>query len=72
MTFEQEIREAEGRAKAEGIIIGKTEGKMEEKVEMVKEMLRDGASIDKMLKYTKLPIDKIKEISNQIGVKLVE
>ena len=40
----------------------KKEGKVEEKLEIAKEMLADGISIDIICKYTKLPPEEIQKL----------
>lgn len=45
---------------------GKAKGKQENSIEIAKEMLLDGEPINKIMKYTKLPENKIKELEKQI------
>jgi predicted transposase/invertase (TIGR01784 family) len=49
-------------ARAEGIKIGKKEGREEGKIEIAKSMLSDGHSVELVSKYTGLPIEKLKSL----------
>ncbi len=58
-------REAEGRerrGREEGKKEGKKEGRQKEKIEMAKEMIKDGESIEKIQKYTKLSKNEIERL----------
>ncbi|MFU7503069.1 MAG: Rpn family recombination-promoting nuclease/putative transposase [Candidatus Tisiphia sp.] len=59
---QQQIEDAEARGKAEG----KAEGKIEEKIDTAKEMLIDNEPIEKIVKYTKLTIEKIEQLKKEI------
>ena len=53
--------EAKGRAegKAEGIEIGEARGKIEERIEIAKEMLLEGEPIEKIIKFSKLTKEEV-------------
>jgi predicted transposase/invertase (TIGR01784 family) len=50
-----------------GIQKGIEEGKVQEKIETATEMIKEGESIEKIKKYTKLDENKILELIKQIG-----
>jgi len=52
--------------KKEGIVEGMIKGKMERNIEIVKEMLKDGESNQKIIKYTGLNIEQILQIQNDL------
>jgi len=54
---------AQGEAK--GREEGKAEGREEEKIEVAKEMLSDGVPIDKIAKFTKLSLAKIRQLQGE-------
>ena len=56
------IRTAKAEGVVEGIEIGKTEGKMEEKLDIAKEMKTDGMPIEKIAKFTGLPAAEIEKL----------
>ena len=52
---------AEGRVegRAEGLADGRTEGRVEGRLDVAKEMLVDGMSTDKIVKYTGLSVEEV-------------
>ena len=59
----------EGRL--EGRLEGKIEGRMEEKVEIVREMLIEGDSIDKIARITKLSVAEVEKSQKIYPTRLV-
>jgi predicted transposase/invertase (TIGR01784 family) len=57
-----------GKAEGEkiGLEKGKAEGKEEKAIETAKEMLRDGMVIEKIAKFTKLPVEQIAVLAAEI------
>jgi len=47
------------------LIGAREEGEMNAKIEMAKEMMREGDSIEKISRITKLPIDKIQQLRKE-------
>ena len=74
MTYEMKMREAhddgrsEGRAegRAEGRTEGRAEGLTEGRTETALDMLRDNEPIEKIIKYSHLPKERILELAQQI------
>ena len=58
---------AEGRAEGrkEGETKGREEGRKEGKLELALELLKDGMSLEKVAKYSKLSLSMIKELAKQ-------
>ncbi|UCM85920.1 MAG: Rpn family recombination-promoting nuclease/putative transposase [Rickettsia endosymbiont of Culicoides impunctatus] len=67
---QQKIEDAEvrgeARGEARGKAEGKTEGKAEEKIATAKEMLIDNEPMERIVKYTKLTLEKIKKLKEEI------
>lgn len=42
---------------------GKTEGKLEEKIDTAKRMIADNMALEKVAEYSKLPLEKVKELA---------
>ena len=61
----EEIGEARGRAegKAEGIAEGKAKGKTEERIKIIKKLLKSGMNIEKISCLIDMPVSKVKKIS---------
>ena len=55
-----------GMARDEGHAEGHEAGRLEEKIEMAKEMLADGMSLEVVSKYTKFPIELIETLTSGI------
>ena len=49
----------------DGLMKGKKEGKIEGKLELALELLKDGMSLEKVAKYSKLSLSMIKELAKQ-------
>lgn len=45
----------------------KLEGKVEEQIKIAKEMIIDNEPIEKILKYTKIPLAEIQKLAKEIG-----
>ena len=54
---EKKLRKAEYEA-------GHEAGKLEGKIEMIRQMLKEGESIEKIARYAKYPVEKIEKIKN--------
>ena len=50
---------------SEGMEKGKEEGKEERSIEIAKNMLQDGESIDKIIRYTGLTKEEIEKLKNE-------
>ena len=69
----EEVGEAKGRAegkaegiaegKAEGIAEGKAKGKTEERIKIIKKLLKSGMNIEKISSLIDMPVSKVKKIS---------
>ena len=53
-------------ARKEGLMEGRTAGRMEEKEQTAREMLRDRVQVDVISKYTKLPPERIHTLAKQL------
>ena len=66
MTYQMALLENRMHGQAEGRVEGLAEGRAEAQKSFAIEMLRDGEPVDKILKFTKLSIEKIHELSASI------
>jgi predicted transposase/invertase (TIGR01784 family) len=60
--LESNLRVAERTGRKTGLAEGRKEGQRKERIEIVRNMLSDGLSIEKVAQYTKLPREKIEEL----------
>ena len=61
--IKKEKLEAKLEGRLEGKLEGKLEGRMEKNIEIIREMLIDGDSIDKIARITKLSVDEVEKIA---------
>ena len=54
-------------AKTQGEQIGLKKGKIENSIAVAREMLIDGMPIDKIAKFTKLPVDQITALATKVA-----
>ena len=55
------------RERFEAKLEGKAEGKVEEQIKIAKEMIIDNEPMEKILKYTKIPLAEIQKLAKEIG-----
>ena len=58
-------KEGEAKGRREGETKGREEGRKEGKLELALELLKDGMSLEKVAKYSKLSLSMIKELAKQ-------
>ena len=66
MTYEMKMREAHDDGRSEGRTEGRVEGLTEGRTETALDMLRDNEPMEKIIKYSHLPKERILELAQQI------
>ena len=61
MTYQMALLES----KLDGLAEGRNEGREEERISIALNMLKDGLPFDQIQKFTKLTLDKIKELAKK-------